>query len=244
MSNSWVKLAVTSMVLGTAAFAYWHFSGSASLERLLDGATLTTTIEAAGIWGPFLVVGLMTIAVVVSPIPSAPIALVAGAAYGHLWGTIYVLLGAEAGALIAFGVARLLGYDLIRNWFGDRMDVGLLGSQNILMATVFLTRLMPFVSFDIVSYAAGLTSLTLWRFGLSTLAGIAPASFLLAHFGGEIASADASRTMMAVIALGAVTALPFFIKAVRQKYRGRGNRQTLARDRGADCVSDHRPRPE
>ncbi len=244
MSSNWVKLALAFMALGATAFAYWHFSGSASFEKLLDGATLRTTVEAAGGWGPVLVVGLMTIAVVVSPIPSAPIALTAGAAYGHLWGTVYVLLGAELGALIAFGIARLLGYGLVRTWFGSRLDVGLLGSQNILMTTVFLTRLMPFVSFDIVSYAAGLTSLTLWRFGLATFAGIVPASFLLAHFGGEIASADASRIMMAVFALGAVTALPFLIQAVRKKYADRGNRQNLARDCGADGVSDRKSRPE
>lgn len=45
-----------------------------------------------GLWGPLAVIALMTLAVRVSPIPSAPIALAAGAAYGHGWSALYVLL--------------------------------------------------------------------------------------------------------------------------------------------------------
>ncbi len=51
------------------------------------------------------------------------------------------------------------------------------------MATVFVSRLLPFVSFDVISYAAGLSKITFWRFGLATFAGIVPASFVLTHLG-------------------------------------------------------------
>ena len=33
---------------------------------------------------------------VASPIPSAPIALAPGAAYGHVWGTVQVVIGATS----------------------------------------------------------------------------------------------------------------------------------------------------
>ncbi|HCE23521.1 MAG TPA: hypothetical protein DF282_13560, partial [Hyphomonas sp.] len=136
-----------------------------------------------------------------TPIPSAPIALAAGAAYGHTVGTVYIVLGAEFGALAAFVLARFLGRDVLRQWFGDKIDVGWLGSQNALTFTVFISRLLPFVSFDIVSYAAGLSRLHFWRFGLATLAGIIPASFVLAHFGNEAVSGDTSRAAWAAIGL-------------------------------------------
>ena len=55
----------------------------------------------------------MTLAIVMSPIPSAPIALAAGAAYGHLWGAVYVAAGSLSGALIAFGIARFLGREFV-----------------------------------------------------------------------------------------------------------------------------------
>ena len=52
---------------------------------------------------------------------------------------------------------------------------------------------LPFIFFDVVSYAAGLTALSFWRFAIATLASIMPASFLLAHFGNEMATGEASR---------------------------------------------------
>ncbi|MEP7283506.1 MAG: VTT domain-containing protein [Rubrivivax sp.] len=76
---------------------------------------------------------------------------------------------------------RWVGQDTIDRWFGDRLSVGLIGSQNSLMGIVFFSRLLPFLSFDLVSYAAGMTVLEFWRFAVATLAGIAPTSFLLAH---------------------------------------------------------------
>jgi uncharacterized membrane protein YdjX (TVP38/TMEM64 family) len=165
------------------------------------------------------VIGLMMLAVLVSPIPSAPIAVAAGAAYGHTWGTLYVLVGAEMGALAAFGVARLFGREVVRRWFGERVSLGWLGSQASLMGMVLVSRLLPFVSFDIVSYAAGLTALSFWRFAIATLIGIAPASFLLAHVGSDIATSESGRIMGSILALGAITLIPLAAKLVRDRMR-------------------------
>lgn len=122
----------------------------------------------------------------------------------------------------AFSIARLLGYEVLRRWFGERLNLGLLGSQNTLMWIVLVTRLLPFLSFDLVSYAAGLTPLAIWRFAVATLAGIIPASFLLAHFGGEMVSADARRVVISVLVLGTLTIVPVFVKLIligRRKHR-------------------------
>lgn len=206
-------------ILGIGMLGAWLVAPSALAEArgLLDGERLETLVARAGLWGPVLIVTLMTLAVVASPIPSAPIALAAGAAYGHVWGTVQVVIGAELGALIAFGLARVLGRDVLRRVFGGRVDAGLLGSQAALTATVFTSRLMPFVSFDMISYAAGLSRLHAWRFALATLAGIIPASFLLAHFGGEAVSGDLGRATWAVLGLGLVTGLPLIWAATRGK---------------------------
>ena len=206
-------------ILGIALLGVWQFAPSAfaAARGLMDGERLDMLVARAGLWGPVVIVTLMTVAVVASPIPSAPIALAAGAAYGHLWGTVQVVIGAELGALIAFGLARVLGHDVLRRVFGDRVDTGLLGSQTALTATVFASRLMPFVSFDMISYAAGLSRLQAWRFALATLAGIVPASFLLAHFGGEAVSGDPGRATWAVLGLGLVTGLPLLWVAMRRR---------------------------
>ncbi|SFH29459.1 Uncharacterized membrane protein YdjX, TVP38/TMEM64 family, SNARE-associated domain [Palleronia marisminoris] len=207
-------------VLGLGAWGLW---GPPSLASEIDRETLDRLVGSAGSAGPIVIVGLMTLAVVASPIPSAPIAMASGAAYGHFWGSIWVIIGAESGALIAFGLARGLGRGVMVRWFGDRIEQGLLGSQNALTAAVFASRLMPFVSFDLISYAAGLSPLRFWRFALATLAGIAPASFLLAHFGTSAASGDAGVfTWIAALGLGVVTGAPLLWAAWRggaKRYR-------------------------
>jgi uncharacterized membrane protein YdjX (TVP38/TMEM64 family) len=183
-------------------------------SELPDGASLRQWFDELGAWGPVAVIGSMVVAILVSPIPSAPIALSAGAIYGHFWGALYVLIGSEIGAIAAFTIARFLGHDVLHKWFGDQLNRGLAGSQNFLMGTVFASRLMPFISFDIVSYAAGLTSLSFWRFAIATLAGIIPASFLLAHFGSELVADETDRILLAVVLLGALTALPFAVRLI------------------------------
>lgn len=188
---------------------YLFLLNSGYLASILDGVELSRQIHSLGSWGPVAVIALMASAIILSPIPSAPIALAAGAAYGHIWGTAIVLIGAEIGALAAFGIARLLGFDLMRRWFGAHLKIGLWGSQSWLMGAVMASRLLPFISFDLVSYAAGLTPLTFWRFALATFAGTLPSSFLLAHFGGEMASADPKRIGIAVILLGVMTVVTF-----------------------------------
>ena len=206
---------LTATIIVVGIFTYGRWSSMLSLpSELPDVADLRDWFDQLGALGPFAVIGLMVVAILVSPLPSAPIALAAGAIYGHGWGTLYVLAGSEVGALAAFVIARFLGFDLLHKWFGKQLSTGLAGSQNVLMFTVFASRLLPFISFDIVSYAAGLTTLKFWRFALATLAGIIPASFFLAHVGSELVAGETDRILWAVAMLGALTALPLAVKFI------------------------------
>ena len=185
---------------------------------LPDRGQFLTWIDAAGIWGPVVVVMAMALAIVASPLPSAPIALAAGAAYGHWAGTVFVILGAELGALAAFLLARGLGRPVMERFTGLSLGSGLLGSQNMLTFLVFASRLLPFLSFDLISYAAGFSKLHLWRFALATLAGIVPASFFLAHLGSLAMESDARTILWTVAALGLVSGASLLL-AILRKHR-------------------------
>jgi uncharacterized membrane protein YdjX (TVP38/TMEM64 family) len=204
------------------AAAYVVVRDTGLLATIMNPDALHARVLQWGLWGPLAIIGLMTLAILVSPVPSAPIALAAGAAYGHGSGALYVLLGAQLGVMAAFALARIVGAATVHRWFGKQLSMGLIGSQNALMGIVFITRLHPFLSFDIVSYFAGLTVLSFWRFSLATFVGTAPASFLLAHFGNEMGTGDADRILFAVIALGSLTLVPIGIKLFRD-WRKRRN---------------------
>lgn len=196
---------------------YWLLDESNILPAIQDGARIIRLIESSGVMGPILIVLLMTIAILVSPLPSAPIAIAAGAVYGHYWGTLYVLLGSLCGATGAFFIARYLGYDYVQKIANGRVPRKIFNSQNALMGFVLVTRLMPFLSFDIISYAAGLTRLLFWRFFIATIVGIAPASFFLAHVGSELATAEIGRMAIAVLAIGLVTGISVMFGYIRNK---------------------------
>jgi uncharacterized membrane protein YdjX (TVP38/TMEM64 family) len=216
--STYIRIVCCIVIAVLLTGLYWILSETGTLATIMDNAKLQERIIRLGLLGPLTVIGLMAGAIIISPLPSAPIALAAGAAFGHTWGTIYILIGAETGALVAFTISRLLGYDVLHRWLGKRISLNPLGGQNTLMAIVFMSRLVPFISFDLVSYAAGLTSLSLWRFAVATLGGIIPASFLLAHFGKEVASADIKRIVISVVVLGSITLLPIAVRMIQKRH--------------------------
>lgn len=181
------------------------------LDVLKDQEQLTGIIRKLGLIGPITIILLIAGAIIISPIPSAPVALVSGALYGHTFGTIYVVFGALLGALLAFMISRKLGYDYINKKFHHKLPAKIVGSQNTLMMIVFVTRLAPFISFDVISYAAGLTKLTYTRFIFATLMGIIPISFILAHLGSEVENGEMESIAMALLLLGLITIIPLIL---------------------------------
>ncbi|MEM9762971.1 MAG: VTT domain-containing protein [Pseudomonadota bacterium] len=207
------------LVVLLATTPVWWSATAESVTVIVDDPE--AAIAAAGALGPIAVVGLIALATVVAPIPGGPIAVAAGALYGASTGGALTLAGAALGAIGAFAIARALGRDAVRGsslaavaWIAKPR------SQGRLMALVFLSRLVPFISFDAVSYAAGLSALAPWRFALATLAGITPMSFLLAAVGAGLVDEPAAvgRVMVPLVIL---TAVPFLIAmAINHLRRG------------------------
>lgn len=216
MSKQYCAILAFAITL-TALIASYYLVESSNLNDLISNLDeLTFRVRQLGSIGPLLIISLMMLAVVISPLPSAPIALASGAVYGHTFGTFYIIIGAGLGAFIAFFIARLTGLPLVSKDIGNRIPFKQFDSQNSLMAIVFISRLLPFLSFDLISYAAGLTSLSFWRFAIATVLGLIPASFLLAHFGGEMIQVNTQSMMLFVLLVGLVTILPMLFSGIRK----------------------------
>ena len=135
--------------------------------------------------GPLIYILLMTVSILFVPIPSSPLVIIAGAIFGPLLGMVYTLVGATLGATIAFLLARFFLYDSLgKKIAASSFYKKIKGKNNKnIVWVVFLTRLMPQVSFDLVSYAAGLTSVNILAFAGATFLGMIPMVFLLSFFG-------------------------------------------------------------
>ena len=217
LKHLFVLALLAALVLG-----YFALEGSGLMVYFTDSRPIVARIRALGMLGPALIVGLMVLAIVFNPLPSAPIAIAAGAVYGHTLGTIYIVIGAEIGAIIAFFIARTVGYEIASKHF-DKFPLHRFGSQNGLTLIVFAARLLPFMSFDLVSYAAGVTPLKTWRFALATLLGLVPMSFLLAHMGSEVIDGGTEGFAATVLLLGLLVAVPLI---VGRYYHGRSGNST------------------
>lgn len=201
------------------SFLLWGWLDHFSTPVFFDFTETQAFIDFArqsGFVGRLVIIAAMATAIIFSPLPSAPIALAAGAIYGHYEGTIYIFIGSLLGASTAFGISRFLGFQFAKVWLEKILPNWKLGDQRRLMWMIMLSRLMPFISFDLISYAAGITALSYGRFLFATAIGILPASFLLAHFGAKSIEQSMTFNLVIVAALLIGTGLWHYISVKRR----------------------------
>ncbi len=203
--------------LAVAAFGGALYIAAAHVALpAFDSDWIHQAVSDLGAFGPLVLVGLMVLAIVVSPIPSGPIAVAAGSLYGAMGGALVSIIGAEIGALLAFGMARHFGYDAVRRSQNPVMRfIAVPRSQGALMGIVFASRLIPFISFDAISYATGLTNLSFARFAIATVLGIVPICWTLAAMGAGMATGGID-SLVVVIAGGGITLVPALVAALRK----------------------------
>lgn len=141
---------------------------SRSLAQIIE-----QNIASFGIWGPIVMVLLLIVATVVSPIPNSLIIIAMGATYGLVWGTLLALAGAILAASTAFFLARTFGEKLVERFFPKTHFVHAFLSKNAFPA-IFVLRIIPSVSFDMISYGVGLTQIPFRTFIAASAFGMIP----------------------------------------------------------------------
>jgi uncharacterized membrane protein YdjX (TVP38/TMEM64 family) len=103
-------------------------------------------------------------------------------------------------AVLCFWIARSLGRAPVEALLG-RFGLGSADKWFRKWGTkgVFVSRMIPGVGFDAVSYAAGLTPITFGAFLLATTAGSAPQTFIYAWLGQ---SAPDSARLLLILSTG------------------------------------------
>ncbi|MDN5940364.1 MAG: VTT domain-containing protein [Nitrospira sp.] len=166
--TAWIKV----VLLALSVVAGWWGLSSFEYERYLLPTVLAQWLNGAGPLAPLLLIGSMICTVVIPPIPSLPLVLAAGAAFGPFDGALYAMIGAEIGATVCFLVARTLGRETLSRVMKMNSMFGQRCTDYQLMGMVFFARLIPIFSFE-VSFGAGLTKIPFNTFALATLFGMA-----------------------------------------------------------------------
>ncbi len=96
-----IVLAAFFVIMVIAQF-FWDISS------YFNPGNIKQLLYSAGSFAPLLFMLVMAAAVVISPIPSLPLDVAAGAVFGPFLGTLYAALGALAGSIISFMIPWLI----------------------------------------------------------------------------------------------------------------------------------------
>lgn len=188
-----------------AAFVVWWSGGWQPLWELFsDRERLRALVEGSGFLAPVVYLLLLVVQAIVLPLP-APRGLCRGIAFGTGWGFVLTWAGALLGGVACFGLSRTFGRGPVtRSESMRRLDPYLEEHGTL---AVFVLRLIPLVSFDAVSYAAGLSGLPFWKFLLATALGMIPGTFVFVYLGGASPGPGLYVALGALAALGAAAYL-------------------------------------
>jgi len=161
---------------------------------------------------PMVSIILMTIQSIFPFIPGIIMTITNAWLFGWYLGTIYSCVGALLGAILDFIIARWYGkiivYNLIEKRYVEKVNEYI--KTNGIIA-VFITRLIPFVPFKIVSYSAGLSNMSIKPFVIATGIGQVPAIAIYSILGESILF-DTNKLIVVTIGLFFLAGIIYYFK--------------------------------
>ena len=211
-------------VIAVVALSFLYAPFSAFLKEVFrvfatgDFQKLKDFVASYGPYAAAISFLLMVLQSVVAPLPAFLITFANAALFGFWKGALLSWSSAMVGAALCFFIARSLGREAVEKLTskGALKNIDDFfkrhGKQSILIA-----RLLPFISFDIVSYAAGLSSVSFLGFWVATGLGQLPATLVYSYVGGFLTGG----AKLLVTGLLILFALAFLIGLGKQVYTER-----------------------
>jgi len=128
------------------------------------------------------------------------------------------------GAVVCFYIARIAGRDVVEKLTSkfamESIDEYF---ERYGRHTILICRLLPFVSFDFVSYAAGLTAMGFVPFFIATGIGQLPATIVYSYVGGMLTGG----VKIAVTAILIISALFILVSLAKKIYNDKHKTQEV-----------------
>lgn len=219
-----ISLSKIGVLLLVIATYFWlpgvqqFTSEGISYLRCRNFEGLRQFILSYGIWAPLTSIALMTLQSMVPLVPGIIITITNAWIFGWQSGALYSWTGALLGAGLDFGVARWYGRPVVERFINIKYLklTDAFFKRHGIMA-VFITRLIPIIPFKVISYGAGLTKLTLWKFAVATAIGQTPAIVLYSILGQNLSHNVKLATAItsALIAAGLIV---YFFRDTIERY--------------------------
>ncbi len=175
-------------LVGISLYLLYHiyFVDKTFLFRLVVEWFVNPIYELGWI-GIFLFILVMALQGLLVPIPSGIVLLSAGMIWGVLLGGIIGVIGSMAAGLLCYYISKKGGRPLAEKFVGESaLNMADEIIQKYGMGAIIIARMLPFVAFDPVSYAAGLVKMDVKKYSLGTLIGSIPRAFFYAWLGASL----------------------------------------------------------
>jgi uncharacterized membrane protein YdjX (TVP38/TMEM64 family) len=209
-------------VLAVCAGVYLAWSlGVYDALRLENLARLQRWVDTLGPWAPILYTAAYVILELIF-VPALPLTVLAGIAFGPLWGTAYAWLGATVSAVLAFLIARHGGREMVERWIVRhprlaRLDAAVARHGWRILA---FTRLVPVFPFNMQNYVYGLTGIRLSTYLVVTGIFMIPGTAALAIAGDALVEGGTSYTWLLIyLGVAAVLLVPLWFVPKRLGHR-------------------------
>ncbi len=220
-NSPWLRLAL--FVLAVAAAVYG--ASSFGLFRLGRAEHLAAAIRGArNVPGLPVLFVLAYAAASTFGLPATAFTLAGGAIFGLVLGTLLNWLGATAGAVGAYALARRLGSDAVQRLLGKHARVLDTMSAHAGFATILRLRLLPLAPFNGINIAAGFARAPFRDYVLATAIGILPGTIVYTYFANSLiagVSGARHRALLNVAISGGLLILLSFAPAVWRRVRRR-----------------------
>ena len=162
-----VALIVFSLVI-----LYYNYFIDTTFVYTIVAVWFVTPIYELQFWGIFLFIGIMAIQGLLVPIPSEVVLLSTGMIWGWFFGGIMGIIGSMAASLLCFYISRKGGRPLAKKFVGESgLDMADKLIKKYGITAIIVSRFIPFISFDVISYASGLVDIDVKKYSIGTLIG-------------------------------------------------------------------------
>ncbi len=153
-----------------------YYIGIPLIQLAEDPARFRALVDAYGIWGRLIFVGMVVVQILFAFIPGEPIELLAGYTFGFWEGTLLTLAGFLIGSILVFLLVRKYGVKLVEVFFPlDKINqFSFLKNPEKTKTLAFLLMLIPGTPKDFLSYFAGLTQISLGSWVVIVVVGRLP----------------------------------------------------------------------
>lgn len=218
-----VALAATLLIGWRVPAANEFIQRSLAAFSALDPQAIERFIDSYGPQAALVSFALMILQAVVAPLPAFLITFANASLFGAFWGGVLSWASAMAGAALCFFIARVFGREAVEKLTGK----SILRSMDAFFDrygrhTVLVCRLLPFVPFDPISYAAGLTSIRFRQFAIATGIGQLPATIVYSWAGSLLTGG----IFWLVTGLSILLALAVVIAIAKARYSERQKRNS------------------